>query len=376
MRHSFVILDALRGIAAAAVVTLHAPLFFHSIATYGSVPDAAGRLPVTGPLFEAYLAVDFFFQLSGFVLAHAYGEKLSDGMSPWRFMGIRLVRLYPLYLLALTIMLWPYAHIRVTPVPAGVVSVQTLTALFFLPSWVTDRGGYLFPMNGPAWSLFFELIVNCLFALLIPALKFARLVALVVIGAMVLVCAVTLHWFTFGTSGFGAMAEGFAWSGIGAGFLRAFYGFFCGVLCYRLFERFLSRVRVTPLLPCACLLAILSFHPAVAWQAIYDLTAVLVVFPLLVMTSAAIPTPGYALGVSQFLGATSYGVYVLQLPLYVALIDMLRKIPGLRLDNLSLWTGVSFVTFVFLIAYAAYRFYDAPVRWWLTAKFMQPRPGG
>jgi peptidoglycan/LPS O-acetylase OafA/YrhL len=102
-RHSFVILDALRGVAAAAVVTVHAPLFFHSVATPGSVPDASGHAPMTGPLFEAYLAVDFFFLLSGFVLAHAYGEKLNDGMTSCQFMRCRLIRLYPLYLLALVI---------------------------------------------------------------------------------------------------------------------------------------------------------------------------------------------------------------------------------------------------------------------------------
>jgi peptidoglycan/LPS O-acetylase OafA/YrhL len=250
-----------------------------------------------------------------------------------------------------------------------------LTALLFLPSPVTDSDGYLFPLNGPAWSLFFELIVNFIFALLAPWLTFARLLALVVGGATALICAVALHWFTFGTSGFGAMVEGFAWSGFGAGFLRAFYGFFCGVLCYRLFQRCRWRARVTPLLPCLCLIAILAPHPPVGWQVIYDITAVLVVFPLLITASASIPEPGYALGASRFLGEASYGVYVLQIPLYVALIYALRKIPALHLNNLPLWTGVGFVVFVFLIAYAAYRVYDAPVRQWLTSQVHAARLG-
>jgi peptidoglycan/LPS O-acetylase OafA/YrhL len=376
MRHRFMVLDVLRGIAAAAVVTIHAPLFFHSVATHGSVPEASGKFPVTGPLFEAYLAVDFFFLLSGFVLAYAYGEKLKGGMNPWRFMSTRFVRLYPLYLLALAIVLWPYMHVGAAPIPTGTMFVQTVTALFFLPSPISDPDGYLFPMNGPAWSLCFELIVNCLFALLAPVLTFARLVALVTVAATALVCAVTFHWFTFGSSGFGAMPEGFAWSGFGAGFLRASYSFFCGVLCYRLLQRFPYRVAVTPLLPCTALIAILSLHPPVPWQAVYDIMATLIVFPILVMTSASIPKPGYALGASRFLGAASYGVYVLQIPVYIALLYILRNILGVRLDNLSFWIGISFVASMFLIAYTAYRFYDAPVRRRLMAKFIPPWPEG
>jgi len=70
-KHDFVTLDGLRGVAAIAIVTRHSPAFWHSVTAYGSIPDAAGRLPEVRPLFESYLAVDFFFVLSGFVLMHA-----------------------------------------------------------------------------------------------------------------------------------------------------------------------------------------------------------------------------------------------------------------------------------------------------------------
>ena len=75
-RRSFVTLDGLRGIAALAVVTRHAPYF-------------------RNPFFESYLAVDFFFVLSGFVLAHAYGQRLRGNLSILDFVKIRIVRLYP-----------------------------------------------------------------------------------------------------------------------------------------------------------------------------------------------------------------------------------------------------------------------------------------
>src|SRR5689334_22879226 len=104
----FITLDGLRGLAAAAIATRHTYVFFEPITTYGRIPDVSGHLPQVGPLFESYLAVDFFFALSGFVLMHAYGRKLRDGMSMAHFMKIRLIRLYPLYLLALVLVLLPF----------------------------------------------------------------------------------------------------------------------------------------------------------------------------------------------------------------------------------------------------------------------------
>ena len=87
-RRSFTTLDGLRGIAAIAVVARHAPFLW-------------GEHGPTGALSESYLAVDFFFVLSGFVLAHAYGSRFQHGLSNAAFMRTRLLRLYPLYLLAL-----------------------------------------------------------------------------------------------------------------------------------------------------------------------------------------------------------------------------------------------------------------------------------
>jgi len=55
-----------------------------------SLGKTSGAAPYRG-----YLAVDFFFMLSGFVLAHAYEERLRSGMKAWRFMRTRIIRLYP-----------------------------------------------------------------------------------------------------------------------------------------------------------------------------------------------------------------------------------------------------------------------------------------
>jgi peptidoglycan/LPS O-acetylase OafA/YrhL len=101
-QRAFTTLDGLRGIAALAVLTRHAPEFFGAFSIYVASPET-GELTPVGPFFESYLAVDFFFALSGFVLSHAYGKRLQNEMSALSFMAVRLVRLYPLYLLALAI---------------------------------------------------------------------------------------------------------------------------------------------------------------------------------------------------------------------------------------------------------------------------------
>jgi len=63
-RQHFEILDGLRGVAAIAVVIFH----FMEI----TIPD-----PKNNFIAHAYLAVDFFFCLSGFVIAYAYDDRLS-----------------------------------------------------------------------------------------------------------------------------------------------------------------------------------------------------------------------------------------------------------------------------------------------------------
>jgi peptidoglycan/LPS O-acetylase OafA/YrhL len=82
-RHSFQTLDALRGVAALVVVVHHNhPMF-------------------TWRPHHGYLAVDLFFVLSGFVLSYAYQDRLDRGWPTIKFLRARLVRLAPLYLLAL-----------------------------------------------------------------------------------------------------------------------------------------------------------------------------------------------------------------------------------------------------------------------------------
>src|SRR5450631_2286933 len=79
------ILDGLRGVAAILVVAFH--IFeTHSTSHLDQIIN------------HGYLAVDFFFLLSGFVVGYAYDDRWGR-MSTWEFIKIRLVRLHPLVIL-------------------------------------------------------------------------------------------------------------------------------------------------------------------------------------------------------------------------------------------------------------------------------------
>ncbi|MWV27318.1 acyltransferase family protein [Erythrobacter sp. GH3-10] len=137
-------LDAIRGVAAIVVA------YYHFLA-------GAGYLGFGQPWIQGYLAVDLFFALSGFVIALSYEDKLRDGMGVGTFMMRRIIRLYPLFFLGLILgggFLVLRAMLGATPdYSVSEVALEFGANLFMLP---TLRQDWLFPLNIPAWSLFFR----------------------------------------------------------------------------------------------------------------------------------------------------------------------------------------------------------------------------
>ena len=293
-KERFVVLDGMRGLAALAVITDHVN------------SELMGRL-----LPGRYLAVDFFFVLSGFVLAHVYADRLKAGMSFADFMRARVVRLYPLYLVAAlagAVLALIYAVKGWGDWSLLQVAGSLAFALLMIPCppgaslWANAP----YPLNGPSWSLFFELFINAVFALVARRLTPAVCLAFMAVGAILLVPT---------AFGFGRLDGGFAWSNFVAGFPRVTFGFFAGVWIYqtRLHER-------VPALPAwAAYLALLGVFMAPAqgvWRSAVDLTAALVLFPALVTLCANSAARGTTLRASAAVGMLSYGVYVLHVPLW------------------------------------------------------------
>lgn len=368
-KRSFTTLDGLRGIAALAVISGHAPAYFADVSLYAHFADTAKSPIPVGPFYENYLAVDFFFLLSGFVLAHAYEEKFRRGLTVGQFMTMRFVRLYPLYILALAI----GALVGWRQLVHGEIShfgfAKSLAAgILFLPSPSLYGAVPLFPLNGPTWTLFFELLANLSFGLFGRKLSNIKLVVLVVLASLALTAAVTAGLFGFGAVG-GAMNAGFNWLSVGAGYLRVTFSFFVGVLVYRVWRVRRPAANVSYFPVALLLIAILVAHPSEHYQAAFDLVVTIIIFPVLLWFGATSTATGSVACVFSWLGTASYAVYVLQVPLYNLTSRALEKISGNSTFNFCY--GIGFVAFVFAVATIVDWYFDKPVRSILTRYLMQ-----
>jgi peptidoglycan/LPS O-acetylase OafA/YrhL len=344
-RTRFDTLDLLRGVAALSVVILHfkRPWGFAPLMQHG------------------YLAVDLFFILSGFVIAHAYGQQLARGEAPLQFMLRRLIRLCPLYLLTL---------VAGAPFVFGIVlddgtlartvgqCITGLAAnLFFLPAppVYVGRADVLFPTLPPAWSLFWELIANLMFALLAPRLGW-RLLALILGAGLILLC--------WAGATFDTLDAGPDWQDFWGGGARVLWGFFAGVALERIYA--FKRIPITPsgALLAALLAVVLAQHQSgfqSGWS--FDVLAAAILFPLLVLLAAQDKGTSR---VGSWLGYISYALYVVHVPVH-HLVDKggqwlfhqpIEKLP----------VALVLPVYVFLsigCAAVVTRHFDDPVRAWL-----------
>ncbi len=335
----YVVLDGLRGLAALCVITDHIDAGFLSTALPGR-----------------YLAVDFFFVLSGFVLSHVYSERLAAGMSVFGFMRVRLVRLYPLYLVGLLVGfgLSLVQVIRWGMHPAETLGPPLVLNLLMLPSPL----GLTYPFDAPAWSLFFELVANVVFAALFVRLSPRALWVIVLASALALAACATV----FDKLDGGWIPENFV-----VGFPRVFFGFFAGVLIHRA-----SQHMILPALPSwmayillLALLAVPTIGPNRAWT---DLFVIALGCPALLALSTGARASGRLESALGWVGAMSYGVYVLHVPIIGWLGAALRALaPSLEVPGLALFILVASLA----LAGAAFldKLYDKPVRAWLTRRF-------
>lgn len=217
--HRFALLDGIRGVAAMFVVTRHVSIF----------PDIMyGR---------SYLAVDIFFLLSGFVIAHAYDTRLSEGrLSIWEFMKVRIIRLYPIFLfsvIAIIALKPPFLFPNGFDFTSVLVIIMTL---FLLPSYVSGRG--LFPFGNGYWSLFFEMLMNLVYAVIRPKLSDKVLLAIVIFAGSALAIMVSLY---------GKMDMGYKWDfSLLGGLLRSAFGIFLGIFMFRHRDRWPNLIGFVP----------------------------------------------------------------------------------------------------------------------------------
>jgi peptidoglycan/LPS O-acetylase OafA/YrhL len=330
----FATLDGLRCIAALAVVCFH----FTSVLKPYNPPGA-------------FLAVDLFFCLSGFVIAHAYGDRLAKGLPFRDFVAIRLIRLYPLFLLSVIINGAIFALSALVGSADGwTVTAMIGTALLFLPNPWDSR---LFPINEPAWSLFFELLVNFLAAAFWRQLSNGVLTGLMITGAVGLVI--------LGTDN-GTIDAGYRWSGFALSSFRVCFSFFTGILLYRLHNRIILP-RVHPVVLFAALSVVLLYAPKLGVAG--ELLSVFIVFPVLVLLGSQNEPSRPA---SLILGGkVSYALYVLHATFLNVVLNFCAQVGFVLTPPLS---GVALVIVLIAFCLLADRFFDVPVRRWLMARFV------
>src|SRR3954447_3689089 len=176
------ILDGLRGVAAIIVV------FFH-------LAEPLSSSHLDNVVNHGYLAVDFFFLLSGFVIGYAYDDRWGK-MIIGNFFKRRLVRLQPMVIIGMIIgaiafyfqasAFWP--AIANTPVWQMLLVMAIGCTMIPIPPSMDIRGWYeTYPLNGPAWSLFYEYVVNIFYALFVRRFSKTALSILVFIAGCALI---------------------------------------------------------------------------------------------------------------------------------------------------------------------------------------------
>ena len=363
----YMVLDGLRGTAALLVLVYH---IFEGLA-FASSSDT-----ITG-LNHGYLAVDFFFLLSGFVIGYAYDERLKHTMSTGQFIKRRLVRLHPMIVMGAIVgaasfilggcLKWDGTHVALS-----VVMLSLLCTMFCIPAYpgsvIDVRGNTeMFPLNGPAWSLWFEYIGNLAYVLFIHKLGNRALRALVVVlGTLLAVICI------FDLGKYGSLCEGWSLEGwqFPIGLVRMLFPYSLGMLLARNF-RPRHNVRGTFWI-CSLLLLVLFLVPAIpgrspiCWNAVYEMICIMVVFPfILLMGASAQPRSGLSLMACKWLGDLSYPLYSIHYPvMYLFYAWLIRE----HCHTLAeAWPQALLVVAIcLLIALLALKCYDEPLRKWLT----------
>lgn len=373
----FEILDGLRGVAAMIVVA------FHLFETYSPGPSEQ-------ILNHGYLAVDFFFVLSGFVIGYAYDDRWKRGMTTWNFFKRRLIRLQPMVIMGTLIGgFWFYFGdapgfdlVAQTPWWKLLLIIVLGCLMFPTPPSMDIRGWQeINSVNGAAWSLMWEYVANILYALFVRRFS-TKLLAVIVFLSAFLTIDLALNIDSFSMLEARSYAKYTMIGGFGLspdqiyiGITRLLYPFFGGLLLYRM-----GKWRITlnhgGMTWCSIAVAAALVMPHIGgntheWlNGLYCALVILFVFPAIVATGAGSPLKGVrTTSICKFLGVISYPLYITHYPMVYVQMTWVANHPDVPVGT-HIWVAVSMFIASIAIAYACVKVYDIPVREWLSNKFL------
>ncbi len=358
----YAILDGLRGVASIMVVAFH-------------IFEAHSTSHLDQIINHGYLAVDFFFVLSGFVVGYAYDDRWNK-MTIKDFFKIRLIRLQPMVVIGMIIgaacfyfqdsAMWPTIH----QVPVWKMLLIMLIGFTLIPVPISmDNRGWqeMHPLNGPGWSLFFEYIANILYGLFIKNFSRTALSILVFVSACALIHLAV-------TSPAGDIIGGWSIDAtqLRIGITRVMYPFFAGLLL----SRTVKLIQFSNAFLWTSLLVIIVFSiPRIGgsehlWlNGLYDSLTVILIFPLIVFLGASGTITGkISSRICKLVGDISYPIYITHYPLiyiYTGWVSNHKTTIAQALP-FALLTFVSSI----LLGYVCLKFYDEPIRRWLKKKVL------
>lgn len=348
-KQHFEILDGLRGIAALAVVIFH---FMEWVFT-----DFSKNF-----IGHGFLAVDFFFCLSGFVIGYAYDDRIGKiGIAS--FFKSRLIRLHPLVVLGSVLglmgfLLDPFA----LPMAYdwGKILLLFVSSLFLIPFPVMEERAFnLFAFNAPSWSLFWEYVANAVYAFVLYKLGRRSLAVLTVLAAAGL-CFVSYRA--------GNLLGGWSKDNFLDGGARVAYSFMAGLFLCR--SNWIIKNRIG--FPGLAVLLFLGFiMPWSQWNWLTEALVVLFYFPLLVSLGAGSHMLPQWKRICRFSGNISYPLYMT----HYAVIWIFgnyytnQKPPAGELTMVI----ISGIILLLVVAYVVMVFYDIPVRRYLAKRWLPER---
>lgn len=312
------------------------------------------------PIHHGYLAVDFFFMLSGFVIGYAYDDRWAR-MTTWQFFKARLIRLHPMVIFSTilgAVCFWfdPYIEAKYHIDFLKLVGV-TLIGITLIPTPDVRGWDETHSLNGPLWSLLQEYIANLLYVI------FGRRLGKPALWIVVIISAI---WLGYAANMLGSVASGWAYGNFWMGLTRMVFPFFAGLLLFRVGK--LVRIPKAYLL-CSLALIIIFILPYFKYNGLFEAACIIFVFPLIIAAGAGSNLDGKWAKLCKFSGDISYPLYIIHYPGIYYFLYWINATKPSPTQMFMVGTGLFFIFIT--VAYAALKLFDEPVRAWLKTKFMR-----
>lgn len=343
-------LTALRGISAFFIVLYHikphlAPFLF----------GWAMAL-----LNNAYLAVDFFFVLSGFILSYNYESILArfDSEQIKSFIVKRIARIYPLHLLILlSYILIPLAHLatgRSFDSEERYALDNFLFNVLLIQNWgFTNGGGW----NVPSWSISTELLAYLTFPFVVAALAGRALYLKAVFVAALYIITIGF-FYTNGAENIGEFIAAF-------GFIRCLLGFYFGYLIHCVFERYkaVDAVRRFAMITLLFIAGLVWFFGDI--QNYFYVNAVIALIVYVLITNKEKHNKIFEMPVFMYLGKVSYSLYMVHY--FVRDLMSMLFLDGSEAAGL-LWI-TTYIAVTLLISHFTYHYIEVKCRYLIVDRY-------